>query len=99
MAWTGNVGGGHFLRYFNGTNQEIMHKGMRTSYQSIGPNLTEVTYAGQTQDGKIDLEYGTSIYRSNDSTQAVIHNLLAYLNHFLVIVPMFYAQYYLLNWL
>ncbi len=64
--WTGNYGGCDFLRYNDGANTRRFHKRIRSQYQRYGPNLTDVTYAGETDNSLIDFKYSTSIYRSND---------------------------------
>jgi hypothetical protein len=46
-AWTSNVGGGDFLRFFDTAGDRVPHTGMRTTYHRHGPCLTEVTYAGR----------------------------------------------------
>lgn len=64
--WTGNYGGCDFLRYYDGGNTRRFQKRIRSQYQRYGPNLTDVTYAGETDNSLIDFKYSTSIYRSND---------------------------------
>lgn len=64
--WTGNYGGCDFLRYNDGGNTRRFQKRIRSQYQRYGPNLTDVTYAGETDNSLIDFKYSTSIYRSND---------------------------------
>ena len=64
--WTGNYGGCDFLRYYDGGNTRRFQKRIRSRYQRYGPNLTDVTYAGETDNSLIDFKYSTSIYRSND---------------------------------
>jgi len=67
--WTGNYGGCDFLRYHDGSNTRRFQKRIRTWYQRYGPNLADVTYAGLTDDSKIEYKYSASIYRSNDYTR------------------------------
>jgi hypothetical protein len=67
--WTGNYGGCDFLRYHDGANTRRFQKRIRTWYQRYGPNLADVTYAGLTDDSKIEFQYSASIYRSNDYTR------------------------------
>jgi hypothetical protein len=64
--WTGNYGGCDFLRYYDGSNTRRYQKRIRTRYQRYGPNLTNVIYAGETDNDRIDFQYSTSIYRSGD---------------------------------
>jgi hypothetical protein len=65
-GWTANYGGCDFLRYYDGANTRRFQKRIRTHYQRYGPNLTDVTYAGLTDDSNIEFQYGASLYRSND---------------------------------
>lgn len=69
--WTGNYGGGQFLRYYDSTGTQRRHSRMRTHYLRYCPNLTEVTFAGQTDDGKMDLSYSAALFRSDDYTRGV----------------------------
>ena len=71
-SWTNNVGGADFLIYYDTTaNKKQWHSRMRTLYQRYCPNLTEVTYAGRTQDSKIDRQYTVGLYRCDDITRGV----------------------------
>lgn len=70
-SWTNNVGGADFLLYHNAANEKQWHSRMRTLYRRYCPNLTEVTYAGRTQDSKIDLQYTVSLYRCDDIMRGV----------------------------
>ncbi len=54
------------MRYQDAGNVRRYHKRIRSHYQRYGPNLTDVTYAGETDNSLIDFKYSTSIYRSND---------------------------------
>jgi hypothetical protein len=49
--WTHNVGGGDFFLLFNATKQRVFPSRIRTAYQSQGPCLTAVTYAGVLGNG------------------------------------------------
>ncbi len=69
--WTGNYGGCDFIRYYDGGNVRRYQKRIRTKYSSYGPGLTDVTYAGQTDDSKIEFTYGASLYRSSDYTRGL----------------------------
>lgn len=50
-GWTQNMGGGDFFRFFDLKGNRLVHKAMRTMHYKYGPCLTEVTYAGEIQDG------------------------------------------------
>lgn len=69
--WTGNYGGCDFLRYYSSFISRRYQKRIRTRYQRYGPNLTDVTYAGLTDDSKIEYQYSASLYRSNDITRGL----------------------------
>ena len=71
--WTNNVGGGDFLVYYNGSNQKQWNSRMKTRFTRYSPNKTEVTYAGQSADGKIDLACTASIFRSDDYLRVLYH--------------------------
>ncbi len=71
--WTGNYGGCDFLRYYDGGGTRRYQKRIRSWYQRYGPNLTDVTYAGETDNSLIDFKYSTSIYRSNDYVRGRHH--------------------------
>lgn len=66
-----NVGGADFLVYYDKERNKQWNSRMRTEYRRIGPNLTEVTYAGQSYDGKIDTRATVSLYRSDDITRGI----------------------------
>ncbi|MCC6694300.1 MAG: hypothetical protein IT365_01595 [Candidatus Hydrogenedentes bacterium] len=64
-SWTHNVGGGDFLvRYQQGKQQYL--KRQKTLYESYGPVLSDVTYAGETPDGSIQSVIRTQSWRSDD---------------------------------
>lgn len=69
--WTGNIGGGDFLGYFNKQGKQIQLAGMKTYFKSQGPNLTEVQYAGTTADGAIRVEITVNMGRTDDSAHAI----------------------------
>ena len=71
--WTGNYGGCDFLRYYDSSNTRHFQQRIRTQYKRYGPNLTDVTYAGQTDDGKIEFKYSASICRGNDCARGLHH--------------------------
>ena len=66
FVWTNNTGGGDFLVYFDKAGDKQWNSRMRTMYRRNSPVLTDVTYAGRTHDGKIDLQCRTSLYRTDD---------------------------------
>jgi hypothetical protein len=70
--WTGNVGGGDFLRLFDREGRRVPHVGMRAAYQKHGPCLTEVTYAGRVGTA-IDHSATVSIHRSDDIVRGIYH--------------------------
>jgi len=82
--WTGNVGGADFLTFRapNGYRDRIGRA--RSLYSSPGPNLTDVTYAGVTYDGKIEARIRTRLGRTDDMVRAyydleyVFHDAVTY---------------------
>lgn len=70
-GWTNNVGGGDFFRYFDAKGQRVFPARMRTRYLRQCPDLTEVTYAGQSADGSFDHQATVSLWRTNDLTRGV----------------------------
>jgi hypothetical protein len=64
--WTGNVGGADFLVYKPAGAAKDRLGRLRTLYQSPGPNLTDVVYAGVTLDGKIESSLRTRLGRGDD---------------------------------
>ena len=69
--WTGNVGGADFLRYkHTGAGYDRLGR-LRTFYRSHGPNLTDVTYAGVTIDGRIEASLRTRLGRTDDVVRAL----------------------------
>lgn len=65
-TWTNNVGGGDFFRYFDTEGRRRHPTGMKTAYHRYCPNLTEVTYAGQTADGSLSHSVTVSVHRTDD---------------------------------
>ena len=51
--WTNNVGGGHFLLYKDATSTNQYQKQVQAEMRSIGPVISDVTYAGLSIDGAI----------------------------------------------
>lgn len=72
-SWTGNVGGADFLVYADTSSESFPgHQlgRLRTHYRYTGPNLTEVIYAGQSRDGKIEAHITTHLGRTDDMVRA-----------------------------
>ncbi len=78
-GWGINLGGAEFLRYYDSGNTQHQHRRMRTQYARYCPNLTQATYAGQTDDGKMALSYSASLGRSDDYTRG-LHQLTVNVN-------------------
>ncbi|MDG1478580.1 MAG: hypothetical protein P8R54_03270 [Myxococcota bacterium] len=76
-GWTGNVGGANFLVYSpaEGYTSLIDHQlgRLRTHYAYNGPNLTNVTYAGVSRDGKIEARLTTQLGRTDDLIRVYYH--------------------------
>jgi len=70
-GWTHNVGGADFLVYYDPAGRKQYNSRMRTLYRRYCPVLTETVYAGRSHNRNIDLQYTTSLYRSNDITRGV----------------------------
>jgi hypothetical protein len=68
--WTNNIGGGDFLVYYNKQNQRQPLTRMKTYYNYLGPNLTQVTYAGITLDGHISGQMTVMSPRCDDINRA-----------------------------
>jgi len=77
--WCINLGGAEFLRYYDSGGIAHQHRHMRTQYARYCPNLTQVTYAGQTDDGTMALSYSASLARSDDYTRG-LHQLTVNVN-------------------
>lgn len=69
--WTGNLGGADFFDKTDKDGVRAWHSRIRTSYKKIGPNITEVKYAGVLDDNSMDFEYTASIGRSEDITRGL----------------------------
>jgi hypothetical protein len=72
-GWTANVGGADFLVYYDAQGRKQWNSRMKTLHRRQGPVLTEVSYAGQSHDGNIDLQYTVSLYRTDDLARGVYH--------------------------
>jgi hypothetical protein len=70
--WTGNVGGGDFLRFFNPAGERVPHSSMRAIHHRPGPCLTEVTYHGNIGDG-IRHSTTVSLARTDDIVRGIYH--------------------------
>jgi hypothetical protein len=65
-TWTTNVGGGDFLVYFDRNNAAKRLINVKTHHRAYGPNLTNVTYAGITEDGCLAAKVEVSLPRCDD---------------------------------
>ncbi|NQT17754.1 MAG: hypothetical protein HQ582_33670, partial [Planctomycetes bacterium] len=72
-GWTCNVGGADFLVYYDAAGKKQWNSRMRTRRRRACPVLTEVTYAGESHDGKIGLKYTVSLCRTDDVTRGTYH--------------------------
>ena len=72
-GWTGNVGGANFLEYYDPKGYIQWNSVMKTDFKRYCPVLTEVSHSGKTHDGKIDLEYTVSLYRTDDINRGIYH--------------------------
>jgi len=66
--WTGNVGGGDFLRYLTESEPYWQRRlsSVRSRYQAVGPVLTDVVYAGVSTDGRIQADVRTQLGGADD---------------------------------
>ncbi len=71
--WAINVGGGSVLRYLDNNAINHTHSRMRVRYTRYGPNLTEATFAGLTDDGAIAFSYSAGLPRADDCTRGLHH--------------------------
>ena len=71
-AWTGNVGGGDFLRFFSPAGERVPHSSMRAIHHRPGPCLSEVTYTGNIGDG-IRHSETVSLARTDDIVRGIYH--------------------------
>ena len=69
-----NVGGAHFFRYYDSGGVERRHSRMRSQFVRYCPNLSEVVYAGQSDNGAVDFNYSCGLQRSDDYTRG-LHRL------------------------
>jgi len=66
--WTGNVGGADFLNYATAAQPYWKRRlaRVRSSYDALGPLLTDVTYSGVSSDGRIEAEIRTRLQAASD---------------------------------
>ncbi len=74
-TWTGNIGGAEFLRYTTEREWYWIRRiaRVRSAYTAVGPNLTDVTYAGVTTDGRIKASATPHLIASDDLVRTYIH--------------------------
>ena len=71
--WTNNVGGGDVLVYLDPSGKRQHFSRVRTAYLSHGPNLSDVLYAGETQDGNVRARVEVLTPRSDDINRSLHH--------------------------
>ena len=69
-----NVGGAHFFRYYDSGGVQRRDSRMRSQFVRYCPNLSEVVYAGQSDNGAVDFNYSCGLQRSDDYTRG-LHRL------------------------
>jgi len=69
--WCGNFGGAQFFRYYDSGGVQRRHSRMRTQFVRYCPNLAEVVYAGQSDNGAVDFNFSAGLQRSDDYTRGV----------------------------
>jgi len=74
-SWTGNVGGADFLRYKTETEPYWIRRmsRVRSHYDAPGPNVTDVTYAGVTTDGRIQGKMTSQLAATDDLVRVYYH--------------------------
>ena len=67
-GWTGNVGGADFLRYTTATEPYWQRRlaRVRSHYAAVGPNRTDVRYAGVSSDGRIQADVRVQMGATDD---------------------------------
>ncbi|MBQ5841134.1 MAG: hypothetical protein IIW40_04180, partial [Clostridia bacterium] len=63
---TNEVGGGDFFVWYDKNNKKQRLVNLKVSYDSYGPNLTSVTYTGQTSGGEAVVSITTNLPRTTD---------------------------------
>ena len=71
--WTGNVGGGDFLVYFNSTGSYVYSKRLDPIIWTPGPCLSNATFNSITSDDAIEISTTVSGMRSDDLLRILIH--------------------------
>lgn len=71
--WTGNIGGGDFLFYYDSRGIKVNWANVRTRFKKQGPNLTEVNYSAITADNAVKVEITVYLPRTNDISHAYQH--------------------------
>ncbi len=67
-GWTGNVGGADFLRYTTAAEPYWQRRlaRVRSRYEAVGPNRTEVWYSGLSSDGRIQADIRVQMGATDD---------------------------------
>lgn len=68
-SWSGNVGGGEFLRYSDAYERVRYVNEVHSDFRSQGPNMTETDTFGYTSDGKIYTQITANLLRTDDVTR------------------------------
>jgi len=63
---TNEVGGGDFFVWYDKNGKKQSLSNMKVSYDSYGPNLTNVTFSGKTKGGEADVSITTNLPRTTD---------------------------------
>lgn len=63
---TNEVGGGDFFVWYDKSGNKQRLVNMKVSYDSYGPNLTSVSYTGQTAGGEVAATITTNLPRTTD---------------------------------
>ncbi len=73
--WTGNVGGADFLRYRTAAQPywERRMSRVRSTYNAVGPLLTNVSYSGLSSDGRIRYNVDTRLGAADDLVRVYLH--------------------------
>lgn len=69
--WGINAGGGSVLRYTDAAGTVRRHAAMRVRYLRQCPVLTEVIFAGRTDDGAMDFSFSAGLPRADDCTRGL----------------------------
>lgn len=71
--WTGNLGGGDWLVYYDEQGERQRVKEVMTGFASYGPLLSEISYTGMTSDKKIKARMSAVTFAGNDLNRTVFH--------------------------